>query len=428
MTARFTPPQERAAWKRLQALADGALPHLRELLAEPSDSRPASLQLEAAGLRLDASHQQVTPEVLQALLALAAESRVLEQAQAQRRGEAINATENRAVLHMALRGADMPDAPWGAAISDAVRTELDRFLDAAERIRDGRWRGHRGQRIANVINIGIGGSDLGPRMAVQALDAYASNDVRVHFVSNPDAWALHSILRWCDPDSTLFIVQSKTFTTQETMTLAASAKRWLAERHGTVEALNAAWGTVFWSQEYRSFEEIDPPVGTVTEAGLESVSGDEGRVRGCVQVVDRRHDDGVHPRQLSAPFGGRLPPRAVHQNPPHRLRDDRERVASVRPQRGQFAPGGECRLRGGDSLRHIVRVGQMDFARHGAAGGVGHVLGARAFSGRRGTLNEMADRSSHGVNPSMLKIRGRRGCDDGTSPSPPCAKLALGLG
>ncbi|MYZ51707.1 glucose-6-phosphate isomerase, partial [Malikia spinosa] len=150
----FTPPQQRAAWKRLQTLADQSLPHLRELLADPAGERQASLQLEVAGLQLDASRQQVTPEVLQALLELAAESRVLEQAQAQRQGLPVNATENRAVLHMALRGADMPDAPWGAEISDAVRQELDRFLDAAERIRDGRWRGHRGQRISNVINIG----------------------------------------------------------------------------------------------------------------------------------------------------------------------------------------------------------------------------------------------------------------------------------
>ena len=230
MNQPFTPPQQRAAWQRLQALS-AALPHLRELLSEPADTRAASLQAQAAGLRLDASRQQVTPEVLAALLDLAAESRVLEQAQAQREGLPVNATENRAVLHMALRGADMADPPWGRAISDAVRAELERFLDAAERIRDGRWRGHRGQRIANVINIGIGGSDLGPRMAVQALDAYADNGVRVHFVSNPDAWALHSLLRWCKPDSTLFIVQSKTFTTQETLTLAASAQRWLAD-HG----------------------------------------------------------------------------------------------------------------------------------------------------------------------------------------------------
>ena len=231
MKTPFTPPQDRAAWKKLQQLAQSELPHLRDLLTDSSSGRASRLQLHAAGLRLDAARQQVTPEVLQALLELATESGVLEQAEAQRRGEAINSTENRAVLHMALRGADMADAPWGEAVSDAVRQELDRFLDAAERIRDGRWRGHRGQRIANVINIGIGGSDLGPRMAVQALDAHASNEVRVHFVSNPDAWALHSLLRWCKPDSTLFIVQSKTFTTQETLTLAASVKRWLAD-HG----------------------------------------------------------------------------------------------------------------------------------------------------------------------------------------------------
>ena len=207
MNTPFTPPQERAAWHKLQALAQAELPHLRELLADQSSGRASSLQLNAAGLQLDAARQQVTPEVLQALLELATESGVLEQAEAQRRGDAINSTENRAVLHMALRGADMPEPPWGAEISAAVRQELDRFLDAAERIRDGRWRGHRGQRIANVINIGIGGSDLGPRMAVQALDAYASNEVRVHFVSKPDAWALHSLLRWCKPDNTLFIVQ-----------------------------------------------------------------------------------------------------------------------------------------------------------------------------------------------------------------------------
>ena len=231
MTTQFTPPQERKAWIKLQALTRSELPHLRDLLADPFSARSSSLQLEAAGLKLDASRQQVTPEVLQTLLELAAESGVLEQAEAQRRGEAINATENRAVLHMALRGADMANAPWGEAVSSAVRRELDRFLDAAERIRDGRWLGHRGQRISNVINIGIGGSDLGPRMAVQALDACATSGVRVHFVSNPDCWALYSLLRWCKPDSTLFIVQSKTFTTQETLTLAASARRWLAD-HG----------------------------------------------------------------------------------------------------------------------------------------------------------------------------------------------------
>ncbi len=233
MTSSFTLPQDRPAWQALQTLAAQGLPHLRELTAGPADARHTALQFEAAGLRLDARHQQVTPAVLQALLALASESGVLEQAQAQRRGEPINATEGRAVLHVALRGAGMAQPPWGEAISTAVRQELDRFLDAAERIRNGRWHGHSGQRISNVINIGIGGSDLGPRMAVQALDAWAHPEVRVHFVSNPDAWALHGILRWLRPDNTVFVVQSKTFTTQETLTLAASVRRWLAD-HGLV--------------------------------------------------------------------------------------------------------------------------------------------------------------------------------------------------
>ena len=204
-------------------------PHLREWLAAPDAARHASLQREAAGLRLDASRHPVTAEVLRALLDLAEQSQVLPLAMAQRRGEPINATEGRAVLHVALRGSAMANPPWGAEISRDVARELDRMLEAAERLRDGRWRGHSGQRITDVINIGIGGSDLGPRMAAHALDAQRHPTVRVHFVSNPDAWALHAILRELNPASTVFVVQSKTFTTQETLTLAASAKRWLAD-------------------------------------------------------------------------------------------------------------------------------------------------------------------------------------------------------
>ena len=239
MTQTFVPPQQRVAWSRLQQLASQPLPHLRELLAGGHDARHASLQFEVAGLRLDASRQQATPEVLAALLDLAQESGVLEQAQAQARGEHINRTEDRAALHVALRGSHMAQPPWGERISDLVQTEMERFLGAAERIRNGQWRGFRGRRITNVVNIGIGGSDLGPRMAVQALDAYCDPDVRVHFISNPDAWSLHSILRWLNPDQTIFVVQSKTFTTQETMTLAASVKRWLADHGLASEAQQA---------------------------------------------------------------------------------------------------------------------------------------------------------------------------------------------
>lgn len=227
----FTPPTQRAAWQVLQALAAHPQPHLRDLLSRADPTRGDSLQVEAVGLRLDASHQAVTPAVLESLLALAQESGVMAQAEALRCGEPVNATEGRAVLHVALRGGDMPNPPWGEAVAAAVRTELNRFLDAADRIREGHWLGHRGQRITDVVNLGIGGSDLGPRMACQALAALATPDVRVHFVSNPDAWALHQVLRPLQADRTLFIVQSKTFTTQETLTLAATARHWLAD-HG----------------------------------------------------------------------------------------------------------------------------------------------------------------------------------------------------
>ncbi|MEW6694050.1 MAG: glucose-6-phosphate isomerase [Pseudomonadota bacterium] len=227
-------PPQRPAWQRLERLAQAPQPHLRELLATADDPRTQSLQFEAAGLRLDATRQAVTLLQWQALLQLAEDSQVAQWAQAQRRGEAINVTEGRAALHVALRGSDMPDPPWGADIAATVRSELRRFLAAAEAIRSGHWRGHRGQRITDVVNLGIGGSDLGPRMAVQALAAHAHPEVRVHFVSNPDAWALHSVLCGLDADRTLFIVQSKTFTTPETLTLAASARRWLAD-HGLAQ-------------------------------------------------------------------------------------------------------------------------------------------------------------------------------------------------
>jgi glucose-6-phosphate isomerase len=225
----FVAPQDRASWQALQTLAAQPQPHLRDLLTHSPNARHAALQAEGAGIRLDASRQAVTLAGLQALLGLAEESGVLAQAAAQRCGDPINTTEQRAVLHMALRGGEMDNPPWGADVAQAVRTELNRFLDAADRIRDGHWLGSRGQRITDVVNLGIGGSDLGPRMACQALAAIASNEVKVHFVSNPDAWALHQVLRGLDANRTLFIVQSKTFTTQETLTLAASARSWLAD-------------------------------------------------------------------------------------------------------------------------------------------------------------------------------------------------------
>ncbi|WP_299019160.1 glucose-6-phosphate isomerase [Tepidimonas sp. HKU77] len=231
----FVPPQRRRAWQSLQALADQPRPHLRTLLAAADPERTAALQFHAAGLTLDATRQAITLPIWHTLLALAQESDVQAHIEAMWRGEPVNPTEGRAALHVALRGGPLADPPWGQTIQFEVRAELARFLDTAERIRDGQWRGSDGQPVRHVVNLGIGGSDLGPRMAVRALAPERPGPVRVHFVSNVDAHALHDVLQPLDPRQTLFIVQSKTFTTQETLTLAASARRWLANA-GIAEA------------------------------------------------------------------------------------------------------------------------------------------------------------------------------------------------
>ncbi len=223
----FVAPPQRAAWQRLQALSEQPLPHLRELLREPS--RGPAMTLSACGITLDTSRQRVNERIDHALLQLAEEAQVQAQLKAMLGGDAINATEGRAVLHMALRGAQQADPPWGQAISDAVNGVLDRMLNFAQALHDGQARGHTGEAITDVVNIGIGGSDLGPRMAAQALQALHGSHTRVHFISNPDAWGLYALLRGLDPARTLFIVASKTFTTQETMTLALSARQWLLD-------------------------------------------------------------------------------------------------------------------------------------------------------------------------------------------------------
>ncbi len=236
MTA-FVPPQARAAWQALQNSANQPLPHLRELLAD--GTRADRMQLTAADLHLDFSRQRITPLVWSQLLDLAAESDVLGQAKAMARGDAINATEGRAVLHVALRGGGVPNPPWGATIGAQVEAVLTRMLAFADTLYSGQAKGHSGRAITDVVNLGIGGSDLGPRMAHQALLANASTQVSVHFVSNPDAWALHDTLRHLDPATTLVVVSSKTFTTQETLTLANSARRWLLDGGVPEAALGA---------------------------------------------------------------------------------------------------------------------------------------------------------------------------------------------
>ena len=223
----MTQPTTLPAWHSLERLATQAQPpHLRHLLAEPG--RAERLSWSVAGLTLDASRQRLTPAVEQALLELAAQSGLAERREAMFRGDAINTTEDRPVLHVALRGGEA-GGPWGNQIHAQVQRELDRVCRFAEEVRAGSVRGHANDAFTDVVNIGIGGSDLGPRMAADALAHLASDAVRVHYVSNPDAWALWSVLRGLDAKRTLFIVSSKTFTTQETLTNAASARHWLAD-------------------------------------------------------------------------------------------------------------------------------------------------------------------------------------------------------
>ena len=223
------------AWTALTTLVEAPQPHLRERLATPGREQQMQASAAGTGIRLDFSRQALDAEVLEALLQLARECDVEARRDAMFRGDAINTTEQRAVLHVALRGtpgATGVDAPWGADIQQLVHTELDRVCAFADRVRAGEVKSSTGAAFTDVVNIGIGGSDLGPRMAADALAPLCSDGktgLRVHFVSNPDAWALHSTLRTLDPKTTLVIVASKTFTTQETMTNAASARRWLED-------------------------------------------------------------------------------------------------------------------------------------------------------------------------------------------------------
>jgi glucose-6-phosphate isomerase len=201
--------------------------HLRQLFADGRE-RGDSLAIEAAGLYLDYSKNRITDETLRLLLQLARESGLRDRIDAMFRGDKINVSESRAVLHVALR------APLGATIMHdgrnvvpEVHAVLDRMADFANRLRSGVWKGHTGKRIRNVINIGIGGSDLGPVMAYEALKHYSERTMAFHFVSNVDGTDFAEAVRDLDPAETLFIVSSKTFTTLETMTNARTAREWM---------------------------------------------------------------------------------------------------------------------------------------------------------------------------------------------------------
>ena len=220
--------RNRAAWRALQQHhSQLAGRHLRELFAE-DPGRGERLALEAEGLYLDYSKNRIDDRALELLVELAQECRLPERTEAMFRGEHINVTEDRAVLHVALR------APRGETmlvdghdVVPDVHAVLDRMAAFSERVRSGDWTGHTGRPIRNVVNIGIGGSDLGPVMAYEALRHYTRREMTFRFVSNVDGTDFAEATRDLDPQETLFIVASKTFTTLETMTNARTAREWL---------------------------------------------------------------------------------------------------------------------------------------------------------------------------------------------------------
>ena len=221
------PLTRRPAWAALKAHHQRIAPqHLRELFAA-DPQRGERLVCEAVGIYLDYSKNRIDDETLRLLMQLAEQSGLRAQIDAMFRGDRINRSENRAVLHVALR------APRGASIRvdgydvvPDVHAVLDRMAAFAERVRSGQWLGHTGRRIRHVVNIGIGGSDLGPVMAYEALRHYSTRDIAFHFVSNVDGTDFAEAVHGLDAAETLFIVASKTFTTLETMTNAHSAREW----------------------------------------------------------------------------------------------------------------------------------------------------------------------------------------------------------
>jgi glucose-6-phosphate isomerase len=256
------PLRQRPAWSALEAhqKSIAALP-LKALFAQ-DPGRGERMATEAAGIYLDYSKNRVTDETLALLLDLAEESGVRERIDAMFRGETINVSEKRAVLHVALR------APLGISIEVGghdvvpdVHEVLDRMSAFADQVRSGAWKGHTGKPIRAVVNIGIGGSDLGPVMAFEALKHYADREIAFRFVSNVDGTDFAEAVLDLDPAQTLFIISSKTFTTLETMTNAHTARDWSLEGLGGDEAAIA-----------RHFVAVSTNAGEVTKFGIDTAN------------------------------------------------------------------------------------------------------------------------------------------------------------
>ena len=254
------PLRDRPAWKALERHYEEVRgTHLRELFAA-DETRGERLVVEAAGLYLDYSKNRITDETVPLLGALAEQSGLPDRIEAMFSGERINVSENRSVLHVALR---MPKSASlivdGVDVVKQVHEVLDRMSAFSDRVRSGEWKGHTGKPIRNVVNIGIGGSDLGPVMAYEALRHYTDRDRTFRFVSNVDSTDIVEATRDLDPAETLFIVSSKTFTTLETMTNARSAREWALAGLGGDEAAIA-----------KHFVAVSTNAEKVTEFGIDT--------------------------------------------------------------------------------------------------------------------------------------------------------------
>jgi glucose-6-phosphate isomerase len=233
-----TPLRERKAWQALERhYADISGQHLRDLFAADS-GRGERLTAEAVGIYLDYSKNRITDETVALLVQLAEESGVPEHRDAMFRGDHINVSENRAVLHTALRlPADATLVVDGQDVVAEVHGVLARMRDFSNRLRSGEFKGYTGKQIKNVVNVGIGGSDLGPVMAYEALKHYSDRSMTFRFVSNVDSTDFVEAVRDLSPDETLFIISSKTFGTLETLTNAESAKEWIVSALGSPDAV-----------------------------------------------------------------------------------------------------------------------------------------------------------------------------------------------
>lgn len=258
-TMRTPPLTTRPAWTALEAhYREIHAVHMRQLFAD-DPRRGERFAAEAAGIYLDYSKNRITDDTLRLLVQLAGECGLRERINAMFQGEKINVTEQRAVLHIALRAAQGDHiVVEGVDVVPEVHAVLERMAIFARQVRDGQWRGHTGKRIRHVINIGIGGSDLGPVMAYEALRHYSQRDMSFHFVSNVDGTDFVEATHGLDPGETLFIVCSKTFTTLETLTNAHAARDWCLQRLGDEQAVR------------RHFVAVSTNAGEVTKFGIDT--------------------------------------------------------------------------------------------------------------------------------------------------------------